>query len=939
MAASPNFFVLANFDNSNGDSPNGSLISDAAGDLFGMTNEGGPGGLYGAGVVFELVNSGSGYSAPVTLASFHFGDSGGFFPNGGLISDAVGDLFGTMNAGGLNGYGSVFELMKSGSGYSAPITLASFNGASGANPAAGLISDAAGDLFGTTDSLGAGGCGTVYELVNTAGVYSAPVTLANFTSSNGDSSSSLLMDAAGNLFGTTYGGTGGYGTVFELAHTGSSYSAPITLASFNGANGYGPSSGLISDAAGDLFGTTAGLNGGGTVYELVNTGLGYTAPITLASFPNVAGPDGGLICDAAGNLFGAVYGGGENGFGSVFELVKTGFGYSAPVTVFSFNSSDGYGPSGSLLADTAGDLFGTAAQGGASGCGVVFEIAHAGFAGGPPTVEITSAQLQSNQTGVSLSGTIDAIDAGLTISIYDGATLLGTTVSSGDTWSISVTVSAQGVHTLTAQATNSGGAGVSTGVVDLVNASASLPGGQSVLFSGTSALKLTRAGSGTLSGFAPGDAIALASLPYKSSYEAAFYASAGGGTLKILDTANNNAVVASLPFSGSLAGEAFTLSADPTAGTHITLLAAAWANPQAGDVLFTDVPGQAYSAYQYNYTAGSFVGSQFYYTGIAGQPYTAEEIDYNGGGQLTRAAFSGVTGQPYSSYEYDYVGGVFYGSKFTYTSVPAGAAYSSYVVDYDQTNTFAGEQFYFTNVQGQSYTGEEMDFNASVGLSRVLLTGVQNQAYSSLELDYAGGVYTGYKAFYTGIAGQSYTAEEVDVSASNQLEKVVYSGMTSTPYSSVEQDYTGGALSDVIYGFTNVSGQPYTAYQVMDDAGGQALQETLDLASGGHDLIALTAGQTLTSLGNDAMTGSASGATTFVLNAIYGHDTITNLTSADAVSLPAAEFATFNALLGAAQNNAAGGVTITAGDGDTLTLNTMTKTALAGMSANFAFHG
>ena len=478
----------------------------------------------------------------------------------------------------------------------------------------------------------------------------------------------------------------------------------------------------------------------------------------------------------------------------------------------------------------------------------------------------------------------------------------------------------------------------SGGAVTLSNASATVTGADAVTFSGTGdVLTLAQASSNALSGFAPGDTIALSSLAYKSSYEAAFYASASGGTLDILDTANGNAVVASLPFSGSLSGEAFTLAADPAAGTDVTLSAAPWANPQAGDVLFTDVPGQAYSAYQYDYIAGSLVGSQFYYTAIAGQPYTAEEIDYNGGGQLIRAVFSGVTGQPYSAYEYDYVGGVFAGSQYTFTSVPAGASYSSYAVDQSPANSFAGEQFHFTNVQGQPYTGEEIDFNASVQLSRVLLTGVQNQAYSALELDYAGGAYTGYKAYYTGIAGQSYTSEEADVSASNQLEKVVYSGMTATPYSSVEQDYTGGALSDVIYGFTNVSGQPYTAYQVMDNAAGAALQETLDLASGGHDLIALASGQTLTSLGNDTMTGSASGATTFVLKAIYGQDTITNLTAADAVSMPTAEFASFNALLGAAQN-AGSNVVITAGDGDTLTLNNMTKTTLAGMSANFTFH-
>ncbi len=197
----------------------------------------------------------------------------------------------------------------------------------------------------------------------------------------------------------------------------------------------------------------------------------------------------------------------------------------------------------------------------------------------------------------------------------------------------------------------------SGGTIALSNANALVTGVDAIAFSGADVLTLEQTSSGTLSGFAQGDAIALSSLPYKSSYEAAYYASASGGTLEILDTANGNAVAAALPFSGSLAGEAFTLSADPVAGTDVTLSAASWANPQAGDVLFTNVPGQAYSAYQYDYTAGSLVGSQFYYTAIAGQPYTAEEIDYNGGGQLTRAAFSGVTGQPYSAYEYNYVGG------------------------------------------------------------------------------------------------------------------------------------------------------------------------------------------------------------------------------------------------------------------------------------------
>jgi hypothetical protein len=159
--------------------------------------------------------------------------------------------------------------------------------------------------------------------------------------------------------------------------------------------------------------------------------------------------------------------------------------------------------------------------------------------------------------------------------------------------------------------------------------------------------------------------------------------------------------------------------------------------------------------------------------------------------------------------------------------------------------------------------------------------------------------------------------------------------MTSTPYSSVEQDYSGGTLADVIYDFTNVTGATYNSYQVEDNASGAGLQETLDLNSGGHRLIALTSGQTLTSLGDDVMTGSATGSTTFVLNAIYGADTITNLTGSDIVSMPGSEFTSFTALSNAT-SFATGSAVITAGDGDTLTLKGVTS--WQGLSGDFTFH-
>ena len=309
-----------------------------------------------------------------------------------------------------------------------------------------------------------------------------------------------------------------------------------------------------------------------------------------------------------------------------------------------------------------------------------------------------------------------------------------------------------------------------------------------------------------------------------------------------------------------------------------------------------------------------------------------------GEGRVSSLTATNVTGQAYSAYEYNYVGGVFAGSQFTFTTVPTGATYSSYDVDYDQAGNFTGDQFFFTNITGQFYTGEQEDFDASGALSSVLLTGITDQAYSALELDYSAGTYEGYQAFYTGITGQSYTSEEVDVSAAGQLEKVVYSGMATTPYSSIEADYSGGALADFIYNFTNVTGESYYSYQVEDNTSGAQLQVTLDLNSGGHDLIAMASGQTLTSLGDDTMVGSATGSTAFVLNAVYGHDTIANLTSSDIVLMPSSEFANFTVLSRAASFGT-GAAVIRAGDGDTLTLDGITTSAqLKKLSGDFTFH-
>src|SRR5262249_53704792 len=123
-------------------------------------------GAYDGGTVFEIAKTAHGYaSTRTTLVNFNPNGTDGYHPAAGLIADAHGDLFGTTLAGGANGYGTVFEIVKTVHGYaSSPTTLVSFNGANGALPFASLIADAHGDLFGTTASGGANGRGTVFEI-------------------------------------------------------------------------------------------------------------------------------------------------------------------------------------------------------------------------------------------------------------------------------------------------------------------------------------------------------------------------------------------------------------------------------------------------------------------------------------------------------------------------------------------------------------------------------------------------------------------------------------------------------------------------------------------------------------------------------------------------------------------------------------------------------
>ncbi len=397
--------TLTNFNNANGQSPYGGLIIDANGDLFGTTLAG---GTSNTGTVFEIANSASGYSSTPTSLVNLIGYINGEEPLGGLITDANGDLFGTTYAGGAFDGGTVFEIVKTTSGYaSTPITLVNFNGngAIGPYPHGDLIADANGDLFGTTVYGGTSGDGMVFEVVKTTSGYaSVPTTLVSFNGTNGaNPHCGLMADANGNLFGTTQnGGTSGNGTVFEIVKTTSGFaSTPTTLVNFTYSSGANSYAGLIADANGNLFGTTydGGAFGAGTAFEIAKTASGYSSTPTILVNFNVTdgqGPQSPLIADASGNFFGTTEYGGASGDGAVFKIVKTTSGYaSTPITLVSFNGTNGEGPRGVLLPDANGDLFGTTEYGGLYSDGTLFELTGSGF--------VTSIPFASFQPDLAVS--------------------------------------------------------------------------------------------------------------------------------------------------------------------------------------------------------------------------------------------------------------------------------------------------------------------------------------------------------------------------------------------------------------------------------------------------------------------------------------------------------------------------------------------------------
>ncbi len=331
---------------------------------------------------------------------YEFGaPNSGADPQGPLVFDAAGNLYGTTQSGGAYGWGTVFQLSPGPGGWTQTELYSFTSGKDGGAPYAGLAIDAAGNLYGTTvlgGDLGGvncyveGGCGTVFELSrDSGGKWTETVLYAFGGGRDGNApEAAVTLDSQGNIYGTTTNGGSqtsyGYGTVFRLTNTAGVWKESVLHRFTDGTDGGYPVSSVTVDAAGNVYGTTAGggneacnpPHGCGLVFKLSPNANGSWRETVLHSFlggKDGSGPLAGLIFDAAGNLYGTTNAGGgaatcpdalSPGCGMVFELSPAQSGWKETVLHAFTGGKDGGSPWAPLTWDAAGNLYGNTYIGG-----------------------------------------------------------------------------------------------------------------------------------------------------------------------------------------------------------------------------------------------------------------------------------------------------------------------------------------------------------------------------------------------------------------------------------------------------------------------------------------------------------------------------------------------------------------------------------------------
>jgi len=373
-ALASNEKILHTFTTGDGSYPVAGLIADPSGNLYGTTRYG---GANGQGTVFELTNS-KGVWNETILYSFAGGDDGAS-PSGSVVFDTAGNLYGTTRLGGPDNDGTVFKLARVNGEWKESVLYSFTGGNDGGSPQAALtiVGNA---LIGTTPGGGANGNGTVFGLRMVNGQWQEEV-LYSFVGGSSDGAypySTLILDKAGNIYGTTEsGGPNQAGSVFELSQSGSKWNEKVLYFFTGNLDGGSVNAGVIFDKAGNLYGTTTsgGNYNSGTIFELTNSN-GTWKESVLYNF--TGGNDGGFpydapVLDQNGNLFGTTFNGGLYGYGTVFQLTPSAGAWTETVLHTFAAGSDGALPLASVLIYKNG-LFGVTTEGGSNSTGVVFSV-------------------------------------------------------------------------------------------------------------------------------------------------------------------------------------------------------------------------------------------------------------------------------------------------------------------------------------------------------------------------------------------------------------------------------------------------------------------------------------------------------------------------------------------------------------------------------------
>jgi len=377
--------VLHNFSGGgDGAYPETGLTMDREGNLYGTTTYDGAGGW---GTVFRLSHEGSGW---ILTTLFSFDGYQGANPASGVVFGPDGNLYGTTAEESGISPGTLYRLQPPPTAchsVSCPWTrtvLHTFEGGDdGSDPGPGnLVFDQAGNIYGTTVFGGFGQEGVVYELSPSDGGWTESVLFYFDQQTGYMPESGVIFDNAGNLYGTTSeGGANGSGVVYKLSPSGSGWTES-TLASI-GFHGSATCGGLVFDGQGNLYGASGecALGGGsGGVFELTPSNGSWTFNV-LHAFSGGGGPYAGVTLDAAGNVYGTSAGTGLYGKGEAFKLTPSNGSWI--YNSVSFDGSNGTNPLGNVILDSAGTIYGTTDSGGSGpcniegiilGCGVVWEI-------------------------------------------------------------------------------------------------------------------------------------------------------------------------------------------------------------------------------------------------------------------------------------------------------------------------------------------------------------------------------------------------------------------------------------------------------------------------------------------------------------------------------------------------------------------------------------